>query len=206
MKKAKKTSKRPRTNYLDGSKLTFEEIMTSKNLLTFGGKPVILESMQDLSNDPSSPTPRQDAPPSPTPHGGVGCSAWLGSWSTDSIDKLLHEPNQNLGHELEYGSLQPIAGWEPGQEIQHDGHSRYVVVTPHKKERISEQTHPESEIQQSRHNNALSPSYRDDASKSRCGNNLQNVTKNQGQQVSCDGGVNEPNDPSSPTPREGGSR
>ena len=80
-------------------------------------------------NDPSSPTPPSEVSDcQPKRDGGVRCSAWLGSWSESSIDKLLNEQIQNPVPEPECGSIQTIGKFQPDLEIQNDGHGRFVQV------------------------------------------------------------------------------
>ena len=64
----------------------------------------------------------------PKRDGGVRCSAWLGSWSESSIDKLLNEQIQNPVPEPECGSIQTIGKFQPGLEIQNDGHGRFIQM------------------------------------------------------------------------------
>ncbi|MEK6879574.1 MAG: hypothetical protein AABY22_08205 [Nanoarchaeota archaeon] len=126
-------------------------------------KTIKIHKVRKSPNDPSSPTAADDGvnksesvvlPESPDKpsEAAVRCSAWLGSWSESSIDKLLHEPNQNPVHELEYGSLQPIGKFQPDLEIQNDGHGRFVQVPQCTEAHKAEQSHPTPQKEQSHRN------------------------------------------------------
>ena len=50
-----------------------------------------------MPNDPSSPTPDQNATPSPTTPSGVGCSAWLGDVARDAALKVIEKAKSQGG-------------------------------------------------------------------------------------------------------------